>query len=345
MSFSPIVFPLGCNHRVTLGQYGQYGGLLNSSNPVNPYKDYTLVWALYCSGDLFAGNVTSTFITSFPSFENHERRGYYNVQSILEWLHRQQSMGSIASTLSKFIVSGDSAGSAGAVFWADQLLTQFPSSTASVVIDCAPIVAPGIVYSMVFSNWGVCSTPLLPPSLQSACYASQPFGLKDIAFASMAKHPSVPYVFLISKYDAFLIGYYELYAGVYFGFPQISVQEYYQELVLDIDYLNQQPNFITFLVDSTQHTYTQSDITLAYTTTYGVGAPSGSSLLSLLAALPLSNGQSISTQCDNCAGLGFYPKKYTQEPPPAPAPTKSKPGPKTSPEAAVESEPALRRLS
>ena len=328
-----LPFFSGCYHDITLREYG---GLLNASNPMNPYKDYTLVWALYCSGDLFIGNVTTTYATNFPAVDTHEQRGYYNAKAVIDWLHRQQSVGNVKSPLSEFLIGGDSAGAAGAIIWADQLLTQFASTSAAVIIDSPPIVNPDIAYSMVLNNFGACSSPLLSPALQRSCSSSLPFGLKDIALSSMANHPNVPYVYVFSKYDSLLWGYYCVYAGAYFGFPQITPLGYYEFLLKIIVELNQQPNFITFLIDSTQHTYTVDDSYLV-STTYGVGVGVGSSLLPLLSELPLSLGQSISSQCDNCAGLGIYPKVYLQKP--APAPPKSKAGPKA---AAVQTGPVRR---
>jgi len=297
--------------------------------------DAILLWG-------FVGNTTSTYAPQFPAVETHQQRGYYNVKIVLDWLHIQQSSGSsITSPLSKLVVAGDSAGAAGAIIWADKLLSEFPSSSAAIISDCPPIVIPDSVYSMVFSNWGACTSPLLSAALQKTCKASQPFGLADIALSVMANNPTVPFVYIISKLDNVLWAYYCVYAGDYFGFPQISLPEYNELLVKAINKLNQSPNFITFLVDSMEHTYTVDDQSLMTSTTYGLGAPVGSSLISFLDKLPLSNGESISSLCNNCADLGFYPKVYLQKP--SPAPPKGKTSPKKNPkEPSAKPEPAPR---
>ena len=53
------------------------------SNDKNPYKDYTSIHIMYCSGDLHAGNVTRDYADS--SGNPIVQVGYSNTLATLDW--------------------------------------------------------------------------------------------------------------------------------------------------------------------------------------------------------------------------------------------------------------------
>ena len=61
------------------------GGTLDSSNPANPFKDWTKVFIPYCTGDVGWGNQDATYATPMgPLTVRH--RGYANVKAVLRWI-------------------------------------------------------------------------------------------------------------------------------------------------------------------------------------------------------------------------------------------------------------------
>jgi hypothetical protein len=95
-------------------------GIFDRKEATNAYKDYTIVHVMYCSGDLFGGDIVRDYTDSagVPVVQ----KGYDNALSAVNWIQQQQSSGALASTLTDFVVMGCSAGSIGAQIWSDNAL-------------------------------------------------------------------------------------------------------------------------------------------------------------------------------------------------------------------------------
>jgi hypothetical protein len=95
-------------------------GIFDRTNALNEYRDYTIVHVLYCSGDVFGGDIVRSYTDS--SGVPVTQKGAANAQSAVDWLVQQQANGSLDAILSSFAVMGCSAGSIGAQLWSDSAL-------------------------------------------------------------------------------------------------------------------------------------------------------------------------------------------------------------------------------
>lgn len=86
------------------------GGLGDTENPMNAFRDWNFVFIPYCTGDLHIGNVTNTYTFDGEKFEIHHN-GRNNSLSALEWVF------SNFKEVDKLMVAGESAGAYGSAFW------------------------------------------------------------------------------------------------------------------------------------------------------------------------------------------------------------------------------------
>jgi hypothetical protein len=180
-------------------------GIFDRTNPDNRFKDYTIVQVLYCSGDVFGGNVTRPY--NDRDGVPVEQRGLSNAQSVLDWTKAQQASGALASTLSELVVMGCSAGSIGAQLWAEQVLNTLKWSKAAVVPDSyAGIFPEGTTGPLVY-DYGFCSSGFLSPDLYAKCM-DQTITMQDIALEFIAATPTVPYTYIQSKTDIVQMSFY-----------------------------------------------------------------------------------------------------------------------------------------
>jgi hypothetical protein len=125
-------------------------GVFNRTSDQNRFKDYTIVQALYCSGDVFGGNVTRSY--NDRAGQPVIQSGIQNAQATLDWIVKQQANGGLAATLSDVVVMGCSAGSIGAQLWGPIILKTLPWKQAAIIPDSYAGVFPpdsqGIYVSM-----------------------------------------------------------------------------------------------------------------------------------------------------------------------------------------------------
>lgn len=102
-----------CTTSVT---HDNWHGLLNYENMQNPYRSYTMVKILYCSGDMHAGDTEQPW---GKSGEMLQLRGYRNAGAAVSW--------ALANFphLTDLTLIGQSAGSLGVQWWARRMLQSF----------------------------------------------------------------------------------------------------------------------------------------------------------------------------------------------------------------------------
>ncbi len=105
------------------------GGILDVSNPDNPYKKWTMVFLSYCTGDVFMGSKQ----IEYQNPENADdvltiqHRGFDNFLYAMDYLRQYWNENENASP-KKVLVAGVSAGSYGAVInfpWIKEFLDRF----------------------------------------------------------------------------------------------------------------------------------------------------------------------------------------------------------------------------
>jgi hypothetical protein len=274
-------------------------GIFDRDNKKNPFKDYTIVHALYCSGDVWVGKTTAPY--------EHKSKpvtqvGYINADVTKNWLQQQVKSGDIASLLNNFVVMGCSAGSVGTQFWADTLLTAFPAQHAAVIPDSYAGVFPDGTIGPLMAQFGVCETGLVPAALQSSCESGN-LDISDVVNTMIAKYPQYPFAFIQSKIDAVQQSFYVAMGLTSKNASAIITPAKFYQGVNGIfgKYNTNNANFLTYLVDGPMHCFTPMNI--MYDTTsdgpYGKRNKKGKdmSLVEWLSAFPLSSGQKQSTQC------------------------------------------------
>lgn len=86
-------------------------GLLDNQDDANPFKDWSVVYIPYCTGDLHVGNVTNVYNYNSREFEIHHN-GRNNSLAALQWTFNNFKFPN------KIMVSGESAGGYASAFWA-----------------------------------------------------------------------------------------------------------------------------------------------------------------------------------------------------------------------------------
>jgi len=263
------------------GTMGYGNGVLDSQHDNNPFKDYTVVMPLYCSGDVFMGNT---------SLSGSPQRGYANNLAILSWAKTN-----FPSELSHFVVAGWSAGALGARIWAETLLGSFSYKKAAVLADSHIGFLPGKTVQKVMKRWGVCDTPLMPAEMRSRCQ-EEDVTIHDTYQAAMAKFPSVPFATIHSKYDGTQMWFAEIFGQTLGGDPHFSLTqgEYIEEVNRILESHQKYANHKAFLINSDKHCYLGEDV-FWYTSPAGAWNQEAKPLLytwvsNLLSSEPGSSG-------------------------------------------------------
>lgn len=267
---------------------------------MNKYKDYTIVHLMYCSGDLFAGDVVRSYNDS--AGQPIIQKGLANAQSALDWVVTQTKNGGLASTFSDLVVMGCSAGSLASQLWSKQVMTTLKWSQGAIVPDSYAGVFPaGSVGPLVYS-YGFCSSGFLSDELVSKCN-DQSLSLEEILVEFASAIPTVPYNYLQSKVDWCQQAFYDS-VGASMDPPHkptTPTQFYTDTNTIFGTYNSKLKNFVTYLMDGDQHCFTCYDL---YYTADAKGASdnnstnTGLTLAQWVGQLPLAQGEAIDTSCE-----------------------------------------------
>ena len=199
-------------------------GIFDRNEARNAHKDYTVIQMLYCSGDVFGGNVTQTYNDS--QGQPVVQVGLTNVQLTLDWIKAQQKSGQLASTLTDLVVAGCSAGSLGAQLWGNQVVNQLSWKTASVMPDSyAGLFADGVEGPLV-KNYGFCSSGFLNDENYKKCEAGE-IRMRDIESQFLSDRPDVAAAFIQSKTDIVQESFYIATAALMHLPAAITPTEFY----------------------------------------------------------------------------------------------------------------------
>ena len=148
--------------------------------------------------------------------------------------------------------------------------------------------------------------PIFPPPhrRQPAHSIAPAAGRQDVFVDAMESFPAVAFANLNSKADTTQMSFYAAIAAtepVDPGSPYVLTEnEYENEVNKVFGRYNEQPNYVSYLVTSTQHCYFPSGITYTADTTgtKGGGAGGQETLADWAAQFPVRPGASVSTECD-----------------------------------------------
>lgn len=122
-------------------------GIFDMDNPANPFRDYTVVYIPYCTGDMHIGEN----IIDYDGLVR-QHRGAANGRDVLTWLYN-----SLAQPEALFI-GGCSAGGIGAIYHAPFIIEHYPGVPTVVMADSAGVYRGDL--SALFTAWR--TTSILP---------------------------------------------------------------------------------------------------------------------------------------------------------------------------------------
>ena len=124
------------------------GGILDAGNPLNPVRDWSVLFVSYCTGDVHSGSNTAHYrnpSTGQPFSIEH--RGWDNLQVIAAWLQDH------GPKVSRLLVSGSSAGAYGAATHYATLRALYPRARSVYLGDSGMGVSTPSFERLRDRNW------------------------------------------------------------------------------------------------------------------------------------------------------------------------------------------------
>lgn len=219
-------------------------GVYDKANPRNPFRTFTIVTVIYCSGDLHVGQTARTYGGII-------QRGYANAWSAVQWARSNMS-----PQLKTLVIGGCSAGALGAQIWAGRLLGFFSYRHAAVLADSYLDLFPGRTQQVLLRDLGVCATDLLSEAQRAVCLAGN-LTVHDVFEAAMDAYPSVTFGQVNSKYDETQQHFHEAVAYTSGVPPEITDgASYLAAANVCLRSRSRHANYFSFLADGGQHCFT-----------------------------------------------------------------------------------------
>jgi len=151
-------------------------GIFDLSNKRNPFKDYSMVYVPYCTGDVHLGNATHDYGNGVVI----EHKGYQNASTALA------ATAAMFPQAERVVVAGASAGSAGAPLYGGLTHDVLPKAKVTVLADSSGAYpgSPGIT-AAIGSLWGTANA--IPPWPQNAGLTAATWSLPGL-FVQAARH-------------------------------------------------------------------------------------------------------------------------------------------------------------
>lgn len=119
-----------------MGKERGVGGLLDKTNHDNPFRDWTIVYVPYCTGDLNAGQADHEYTDTYNTVDpigpvTIRHRGAVNTALVVQWMTENIDKTGVTN----LFVTGLSAGSYAAVMNYSTIREAFPNGTACLLGD------------------------------------------------------------------------------------------------------------------------------------------------------------------------------------------------------------------
>ncbi|MBW2439896.1 MAG: hypothetical protein JRH12_05435 [Deltaproteobacteria bacterium] len=125
------------------------GGIFDTDNPANPFKDWSFVTIPYCTGDIHWGSNDYDYPLIGGGYVTAHHRGFDNFLVVLKWMTEN------FRRPHKIFVTGSSAGSYGATLGFPYIQEAFPKSKASLLGDAGNGVVTEEFQTNDINNWGI----------------------------------------------------------------------------------------------------------------------------------------------------------------------------------------------
>jgi len=129
------------------------GGIFDTDNPANPFRDWNFIFIPYCTGDIHWGSNDQKYSDYLGRYGGGEftihHRGFDNFLAVLKWIKEN------FSRPHEIFVTGSSAGSYGAMLAFPYIQEAYPDSKASILGDAGFGVVTEDFQTNSNNHWGI----------------------------------------------------------------------------------------------------------------------------------------------------------------------------------------------
>lgn len=181
---------------VAADEPARYRGIFEFDNPENPFADYSVVMAPYCTADVHLGNNVATY--QAPATEDHEphtvtiqHKGLVNAQAVLDWTYEH------FSAPEEIFVTGSSAGAIPSPYYAWKIADHYSNARIAQLGDAAGGYRRSATdTSDRLSRWGTLEHLARYPEFVDL--AEREFTYEHLYIAAARRYPQI----LFAEYDA-----------------------------------------------------------------------------------------------------------------------------------------------
>ncbi|MDZ7671097.1 MAG: pectin acetylesterase-family hydrolase [Gammaproteobacteria bacterium] len=182
--------------RVAEDEPERYRGIFEFDNPDNPFADYSVVMAPYCTADVHLGDNVATYAA--PAGEDHQphpvtirHKGLINAQAVLDWTYEH------FSAPAEIFVTGSSAGAIPSPYYAWKIADHYTDARIAQLGDGAGGYRRSAAdTSDRLARWGTLEHLAQYPEFADMTEAE--FTYEHLYIAAAKRHPQI----LFAEYDA-----------------------------------------------------------------------------------------------------------------------------------------------
>ncbi|MFN8372497.1 MAG: pectin acetylesterase-family hydrolase [Anaerolineae bacterium] len=172
-------------------------GILNNQNSANPFHDWNAVYIPYCTADFHIGSADPTYTSADNQALTVHHRGRQNVTEALSW---------VLDTFPQpptLLISGESAGGFGSIFWTPTIAAQYPASDIYQLADGVYLETP-LWDEIVHEAWQSDMLSVVGADLAGDAYRSY----------VAASTPNITYLHINTLFDGTLLYFNSYLNGV-----------------------------------------------------------------------------------------------------------------------------------
>lgn len=208
-----------------MGKERGVGGLLDKTNHKNPFRDWTIVYVPYCTGDLNAGQADYTYPDTYntvnPVPVEIRHRGAVITALVVQWMKENITPN---ASVAQLLVTGLSAGSYASLLAFPSIREVFPGGTAYYLGDAgvgyAGVDADAHTFTWYAKNrWNV----QLPAAVFGTTDISAFTEYKDLVYEAvdyyLTNKPNDRFTQYTTKYDATQAWFYNIQVEDHIDYP------------------------------------------------------------------------------------------------------------------------------
>ncbi|HCD27025.1 MAG TPA: hypothetical protein DER02_05870 [Gammaproteobacteria bacterium] len=216
-------------------------GIFNFDNTDNPFQDYSVVYAPYCSGDVHLGDVDAVY----PGIKEGQapltifHRGRANAQAALDWTYTN------LPTAQQLFVTGSSAGSLPSPYYATILAEHYADAKVVQLGDGAGGYRLNAGDNNPYTGWQTQAVMAATPGFEALGNAE--VSVEALYSAAAKAQPSIQFSQYDAAYDS--VQRYFLAIG---GQADVDLLSFMKANIADIEAVN--PGFRSFVLGGESHT-------------------------------------------------------------------------------------------